>query len=455
MTRTHTSTARAVALAAGLATALAAAAAQGDEFRYLTALKAAVFVDRPGDERDSGILRIGRDPELAAMPSPACPTVTKIELSSFLEATARVLRQPEVVLPCERWRPKGRGFAYEDRAGEVGPVRLLEWNPNHLVIKWGDPGFTPIAGRVAYFQVWLTVGGQRYHIRPQELEINTPTTVKAKRLTGPGADGEAAFWDVFLGDDASEARQAQAMDALERAARRSRSDGHSRFMRGMLHVYRFSQATTRYEEATPAAVAEIEAANAWLAEALPLLWDGTQGDSRVPGFVAAAKYMLAVATADTALRDQALADLDAAVAVNAFFNVFDLMAVAQEVPASDPLFAHVMNAVEPYLLAPETAACITTQPELCNNSGFAPHNMEGSLVLFGDLYAKAGNLAMAQFWYGLAPSLGSGIWRFAPVLADRLANAAERVALYQDADPGNDPPMVGAGSEACAMCHNR
>jgi hypothetical protein len=32
---------------------------------------------------------------------------------------------------------------------------------------------------------------------------------------------------------------------------------------------------------------------------------------------------------------------------------------------------------------------------------------------------------------------------------------AERIAAYQDEDPNNDPRVVGAGSENCAVCHYR
>jgi hypothetical protein len=46
-------------------------------------------------------------------------------------------------------------------------------------------------------------------------------------------------------------------------------------------------------------------------------------------------------------------------------------------------------------------------------------------------------------------------WRFAGLYADRLATLDARVAAYRDADPSNDPPIVGAGAEACASCHHR
>jgi hypothetical protein len=30
---------------------------------------------------------------------------------------------------------------------------------------------------------------------------------------------------------------------------------------------------------------------------------------------------------------------------------------------------------------------------------------------------------------------------------------SERVALYQDADPTNDPPLLGAERSPCVYCH--
>lgn len=37
----------------------------------------------------------------------------------------------------------------------------------------------------------------------------------------------------------------------------------------------------------------------------------------------------------------------------------------------------------------------------------------------------------------------------------RLADLEGRMALYQDEDPANDPPLAGsaAGGSACAICH--
>ena len=54
--------------------------------------------------------------------------------------------------------------------------------------------------------------------------------------------------------------------------------------------------------------------------------------------------------------------------------------------------------------------------------------------------------------YGLSNLLGA-TWPFHALAQQRVATAAARVALYADADPANDPPIVGTGREACVYCH--
>src|SRR5262249_39263700 len=107
---------------------------------------------------------------------------------------------------------------------------------------------------------------------------------------------------------------------------------------------------------------------------------------------------------------------------------------------------------------PATLACVVTQPEICNNSGYAPQNIAGSLALFGDVEAKGGDTAAATNWYGLALTLAGGAnppYRFLPALQLRAGSVTQRVALSRDAAPGTDPPVMGGGDEACPACHTR
>src|SRR5262249_44500067 len=141
--------------------------------------------------------------------------------------------------------------------------------------------------------------------------------------------------------------------------------------------------------------------------ALPLLWDGRGGDSRVPGFAAAATFGLGVVNDDATMQAKGLADLQAALAVNAFFNVFDLIPVVQALPPRDPRCQQVVPLLASYIADPDTLQCVATQPEICSDQGLAPRNVAGALLLFGDVYAKAAGLdssylTQAETWYGIA-----------------------------------------------------
>lgn len=230
-----------------------------------------------------------------------------------------------------------------------------------------------------------------------------------------------------------------------------------------LSLRSYPQATNRVVEhfdVDDAARAEITAAHEGFVAAGPLLWDRATnpGDSRVPGFAAATTFGLGTVNADPALQTQGLADLEYAVIVNEFFDIFDYIPVVRTTPPSAPLFAQLVTRITGYLDDRDTLTCFATQPEICSNFGLAPHDAEGALVLFGDVFAKAGNLERATFWYGLAKGLGDADtipWKFQSVLDDRIVNAAARVALYTDGDPSDDPSIIGTGAEACAACHNR
>jgi len=422
----------------------------------LTVGKVAVSKDRAEPAPDRGFFRFGKDPALAALRDPTCPNTSSIQVASYAQATQRLDAQPLAELPCGSWRADGDGYVYEDQVAAHGGVRRIVYRPSKLIIKLEGPGFRPIAGPVGYVEVWFTVGGERYLGRFHNFRRNDAAVVMTREPSLPAARGEAAFWDVLHDNDSSETRQQVAIHCLTDAISQAPRDGRSRFLLAMMHLYRFAQATTDFDDVSPFARQEIAAAHKAFRAAVPRLWDGASGDSRVPGFAAATKYVKGVLDGDDGLRDDGLVDLTDAVAVNQFFNVFGYIPVAQLAPASDPLFGLVFTEVDNYLSQPGTLECPQTQPEICANDGLAPHNAEGAILLFGDIYAKGGDLARARGFYNFARAIGRAgavPWQFQAIADDRVANAAARVALYQDGDPGNDPAVVGMGEEACAVCH--
>jgi hypothetical protein len=433
----------------------AGAPARAADFQVLTVGKVAKFEHRGDPARNGGVVTVGRDRALQTLYPPTCPATSAVEIEAYLQSTLRDAVLAHVDLDCAKWSAKGQNFQYTD---PTGTVRSIRYGSGGLRIEIRGAGFTPISGPVAFVQAQLQISDRILRARFHSFKQNDAQKVITRKPSTAAAAGEAGFWDVMIGDDSSEAREQEVIGTLEKAITGSRLDGRSRFLLGMIRMYRFGQQVTHFESVSAETRAELVAANTAFAAAVPLLWDeaSATGDSRVPGFAAAAKYTLGAVDDDAALRAQGLADLERAVQVNSFFNVFDLIPVLQILPPSDPVFQQTFALVTTYLSDPATLQCVVTQPELCAGAGFAPRNVQGSLTLFGDLYAKAGDLGQAQAWYGLASAFpDTASWPFVSVIQDRTTNAAARVALYKDSDPSNDPPIIGAGAEACAFCHQR
>lgn len=261
------------------------------------------------------------------------------------------------------------------------------------------------------------------------------------------AAGAEAFYDTLFGlQDRSE----EAIELLEAAWRANPADGLAVFRLGMMHLFRFSQHIADFWNPTEFDRREVRRAHEALNRAVVLLPE----DLRVPGFRAAATYLKGVIDRDEELRQTGLEQLRDAIELYPEFNIFDFIGVvAPTVSAHDPLYNEVMQ----FVGDPLNAACSPfTQPEICGNAGKAPHNIEGSLLLFGDLFAKAGDASRAVGFYRLALTpFSTEPWRFRSVVEERLRTVNERITLYRDADPTNDPPLAGYRAEACAICHYR
>jgi hypothetical protein len=415
--------------------------------------KVARFDNRADPTRHRAVIVVGQDRGLQDVIDPTCPTTSAVEVEAYLQSTYRTATLAHVDLDCGKWSASPKGFRYADPAGTV---RSIHYTRRGLRISLAGPGFTPIGGPVGYVQGQLTIGGDTLRARFHNFKRNDAHTVLTRRPSALAAAGEAGFWDVLDGADSSEENEQRVLATLRDAIAADPSDGRSHFLLAMTYMYRFGQRVSSFAGVSAEARAEIVAANAAFATAVPLLWnDATAaGDSRVPGFAAAAKFTQGFIDGDATLRDAGLAELERAVEINAFFNVFDYVPVLQALPPTDPAFQTAFAFVTTYLDDPATLQCVVTQPEICANAGFAPHNIQGALTLFGDLFAKAGNRERAQTWYNLVQIFpDTAMWPFKSAIDDRAANAAERIALYADTDPSNDPPLIGAAAEACSACH--
>jgi len=423
---------------------LIAAADPAPALTLLTSEKFAVF-----GGADGALVQVGPDRAFRTLRDPTCPTASSIRFA-LSRTGADFEDHGEVALPCASWRAQGGGFRY--RAGDGGPagVREIFYTPHGLLIRALGARWVPVTGPVAYAEVWLTLGGERHLVRFQNFQRNDAARIVTRRPSAPAAAGEAAFWDT-LWDDRPRSDEAQRL--LEEAVRRDPRDGRSQFLLGMLHLYRSTEACAEFDflHLCAAAKAEGLAAQEPLDRASELL----AHDSRVPGFRAATSYANGYEQRDPGRLLLGMRQLEAAIDANPLFNSFDAFAVVAPIlPAADPYY---QNRILPLVdLVFRSAACVVELPELCNDAGMAPHNIEGTTLLLGDIEAKAGRLADARFWYTIGQAFGRGMgYRYRAYLDERVRDVADRVMRYQDADPGNDPPLIGGGGGSCVYCHNK
>jgi hypothetical protein len=403
------------------------------------------------------VVRVGSDAELATLSDPtACPSAVTLRIAAYPTARNLVIGPPPVALPCEGWRPIANGWLYRDEHGSAGGIRRVQYTTRGLTIVAAAPGFVAEPGPVGFVQVGLTVGTTRYHVRFHTFQRNDAAAIVSTRASRLAAETERAFWQTLLG---SRDRSAEVLRLAAAGEARAPRDGRLPFLAAMMHLYEFGAQVTHYPSATPAQRTHIDAARDAFARALPLLYQSGVGDTRALGFASGTTYVAAVLNGDPLLRQQAIDEMNAAAVLNPLFNAFNPIGVVPPAVApNDPAYAGALQLLDEYF--PVAAVdCVMTagvQGELCFNDGLAPHNLEGTFLFFGDVYAKAGRLDDARSRYETARAVGQANgWRpeFLADIDERLTDLPARIARFQDADPNNDPPLIGVANSGCAHCH--
>lgn len=397
-------------------------------------------------------VRIGADRALQELEDPRCPAATKIRVSSYKDN--RVVGQPLSELPCTGWRKIPGGFLYSDPDGSVAGIEKVRYTTRGLEVYAAAPGHTPIVGPIGFAQLNFEIDGRRFIARFHNFTRNDGISVVAKRPSRAAADGEAAFWDALGGDDS---RDVDALELLGRATRQDPRDGRSHFLTGMMHLQRFERIDADPRHASAAGRLELLQALQAFDRASPLLWDGVRGDSRAPGFASAALYKKGVAFGEPDVIARGFEAMSGAADINPLFNGFIPFGAGPIAPPDSEEYAlilHLLDDVFPTLFAD----CVG-QDEICFNGGLAPHNLEGTFVLSGDLYTKAGRIAEARRFYENAADAGEiAGWNpeFIARARELAVAAPERAALYANADPDDDPPFTDLGGAGnCAYCHNQ
>ena len=260
---------------------------------------------------------------------------------------------------------------------------------------------------------------------------------------GDAAAGEVAYYETLNG---VAPRDQEAVDWLTAATGEAPQVGRPWFLLGMMHLWRVAQAWT--DPAHPGRFVQEESVLG--REALERAVVLVPEDTRIPGFLGAARYNEGVVLGDPAIAGDGLRVLRDSMSINFLFNSFDFVgAVPPTVHGDDPLMAESLDYIERGLTLLDGCT-----PQICGNQGRAPHNGEGTFLLFGDTYAKAGDRAKALEYYGFSDAVASiTSWEMRPLVRERIATIDARIAAYRDEDPSNDPTIIGQGGGGCSYCH--
>jgi len=170
-------------------------------------------------------------------------------------------------------------------------------------------------------------------------------------------------------------------------------------------------------------------------------------DRRIPGWLGTIKVGVARFTGDEATLQGAIDFMIAAADAYPEFNNVSLAIALSHLPLDTP---YPTMAKERLLAIVDCAQTV----DVCRNNPRAPHNTEGSLMLFGDVHARLGETANARAYYEAAlASPGAATWDYAGDAQAIVDDLDGRVARYLDADASNDPLFFAEGRTSCVGCH--
>lgn len=133
----------------------------------LTAGKIAKFFDKDGPLKDKALVKVVKDPAIAApLPDPTCPGTSSVRLITDTQDTG------PIALNCQRWAASGStGFKYLDKGLSAGGLKVGKLKATSkgglLLLKWKGFNYGQIAldGPVQYVETRLTIDGTEYCAR--------------------------------------------------------------------------------------------------------------------------------------------------------------------------------------------------------------------------------------------------------------------------------------------------
>lgn len=261
---------------------------------------------------------------------------------------------------------------------------------------------------------------------------SSPPAAQPPRPKSP----KSLFFEALQRDPA---RRPDAMAALAAAACSPNATETDALLYGLAHLWKAADGSTHGPERHANAVV----AEHWLRRAR----ERDPGDTRIPGWIASARVVIATDEGRDDDRRAAIDELAKLSAADPCFHAVPLSIASFSAPRTSAEFAQALAAMN--------AAFDCGRNGSASDGPRWPHNVHGFLVGLADLRLKAGDRAGAESALVIAEArAGSETWRFRAEIDRRFAELDERIRRYGNDDPSDDPPyFLGAGGASCLACH--
>lgn len=177
-------------------------------------------------------------------------------------------------------------------------------------------------------------------------------------------------------------------------------------------------------------------------------------DHRIPAWLGPIKVRSGRIMSDPQRVADGLAVLDQGIEHYPGFVLFSKFLVYADLPASDPEFMKAVDAVRENVKYCGTIETGLSADPACQNHPHAAHNLEGSSVFMGDMYAKAQDRTAALAAYESAKSVPEfARWPYRALLLERIESLDARLAAAKTPSELDDHESAWASSLQCALCH--
>lgn len=282
---------------------------------------------------------------------------------------------------------------------------------------------------------------------PQE---QTPTRPEGVKLCYTDLSENHAATKAFraalgAGDKAA---RAQVVEQLDAAVKENPQEEQLTLYLALAHLWRIAEPLPEDE-----AVFLQSALGA--RDNLQKAYDLCPTDYRIPAWLGPVLVNMGRATSNQEIIDEGLAVLQEGIDHYPSFVLFSKLLVYANEPADSPDFQNAVDAVNENI-----DYCTGQDGELindpaCQNTSVVYHNLEGSMVFLGDVFAKAGRKDDALGFYTRGTQFEDyGTWDFQDLLAERIDTLDARVAAYKTADTADDPEAAWNATYQCAVCHS-